>query len=1091
MTQISLSCLIQFHKIVIYVWYDIYIFTHNAKGYPNLKRYILKTGACLLSALFLISNVITPAFALYRGVLGDVYSANSKQLGPGVDFTHYHSVTDGLNESAYLFEYRPSEGALPLISYGEHLYGSNRVSTLANKAIEDGHNVIGGVNGDFYSVYTGIPLGAVIVDGIIVSDDDKNSAVGFKSDGEVIFGDPGIKFTVFHSYEPAKEAAEVSEEITEEIFEGENDLPEEEEIIEENTTEEINDSDDEDETETDEPTEDTGEPEEKDNEESDILREELPVSYFNKYPTEWGAYMLDERYGDSTKSTKPSLEIVIALDSPDMYPSANGLMTGCISEIHNNTTNTPIQPGTLVISVCETSSYRESYNNIKTGDRILISFSLSEGWDSVENAIGGSDIFIENGEIKRELIDQAHEKTANPRTAIGIRKDGTVLIFAVDGRSDDSYGLRMVSLAETLLSFGCVTAMNLDGGGSTTVVARSTNDEQITLINTPSDSAERSVSNAILLVNPFESDGIARYIIPHESSPVILPGEEYSFEGYFYDSAMKPITDDEGFSLTSSDVRLEFDTSRLSYYNDETMPDLGKISEDGRVYTASGVSGEIPLMLTADYNGEKLTGRVLLFVAPAPDSVDIMLPSALLSPKDGFDIVFDAYYMDKPVPSRPEQLTYTLSDLKVRAAHTVDENDATVKLADSSVGYVEESGRFIPYPDADGAVILTTALDDIPVTQSVIICGNPYLNALEEQLISYNFSESNEDATETESIPSDEDIIIENINPTENALSIDLYADKTDLKIKAHVLDREGNIQSVEYILQENEPDNDGIYHYRAELSDEHIELSAPVVIEKDTNVGLSGEIRISSAKISFDDTQTVFYDTYNHWARQNINALYREGIVGGEEYDGKVRFAPDRSLSRAEFAVIISRSLGYRTEEYTSELAFDDIESLPEWSLPYVRAVSENKIMNGKSMSDGTLAFDAGGSITRQEIMQVIGNIIKNCRDESVLEAIVAEGIITEQEADAIAEQTEGDVILTEDITTDGITEEAIIFEMPAFADASDVSSWAYDNVLITLEAGIVNGYSDNTLKPLNKVTRAEASTIVLRTLSFLESEF
>ena len=154
-----------------------------------MKKFLLRATGIALS-LLTVFNFSLPSAALYRGVLGDVYSAHSRQVGAGVDFTVYQSVTDGLNETAYLFEYRPGEGALPLVSWGDSLMGSNRVTTLAKYESDAGLNVIGGINGDFYSVYTGIPMGAVIREGRIISDDDKNNAVGFTYDGETLFGAP-------------------------------------------------------------------------------------------------------------------------------------------------------------------------------------------------------------------------------------------------------------------------------------------------------------------------------------------------------------------------------------------------------------------------------------------------------------------------------------------------------------------------------------------------------------------------------------------------------------------------------------------------------------------------------------------------------------------------------------------------------------------------------------------------------------------------------------------------------------------------------------------------------------------------------------
>lgn len=57
-----------------------------------------------------------------------------------------------------------------------------------------------------------------------------------------------------------------------------------------------------------------------------------------------------------------------------------------------------------------------------------------------------------------------------PRAAIGLRSDGTLLAVACDGRADDDAGLTMGELAEAMAALGAVQAMNLDGGGSTSLV---------------------------------------------------------------------------------------------------------------------------------------------------------------------------------------------------------------------------------------------------------------------------------------------------------------------------------------------------------------------------------------------------------------------------------------------------------------------------------------------------------------------------------------------------------------------------------------------------------------------------------------------
>ena len=75
-----------------------------------------------------------------------------------------------------------------------------------------------------------------------------------------------------------------------------------------------------------------------------------------------------------------------------------------------------------------------------------------------------------------------------PRTGIGIKADGTVLLMVVDGRSRYSAGMSLNEFARYLKRFGAVSAVNLDGGGSSEMVL----DGKI--MNRPSDGSERPVS---------------------------------------------------------------------------------------------------------------------------------------------------------------------------------------------------------------------------------------------------------------------------------------------------------------------------------------------------------------------------------------------------------------------------------------------------------------------------------------------------------------------------------------------------------------------------------------------------------------------
>jgi hypothetical protein len=105
---------------------------------------------------------------------------------------------------------------------------------------------------------------------------------------------------------------------------------------------------------------------------------------------------------------------------------------------------------------------------------------------------------IKDGKIditwQEEKTTKSFVETRHPRTAVAKLKDGKFLMITVDGRSESSGGISLNDLAAYLLELGATDAMNLDGGGSTTMFL----DGKV--VNHPSDKeGERKVSDAILV----------------------------------------------------------------------------------------------------------------------------------------------------------------------------------------------------------------------------------------------------------------------------------------------------------------------------------------------------------------------------------------------------------------------------------------------------------------------------------------------------------------------------------------------------------------------------------------------------------------
>ena len=144
--------------------------------------------------------------------------------------------------------------------------------------------------------------------------------------------------------------------------------------------------------------------------------------------------------------------------------------------------------------------------NLRSGARVELKLNLTPTetemttrWKHATSIIGAGPQLIKNGRIEitnvAEKILPSFVNDGHPRTAIAKLKSGQILLITVDGRQPgESVGMSLNMLADLLIELGATEAINLDGGGSTTMVIRNK------LVNKPSDATgERPVSDAILI----------------------------------------------------------------------------------------------------------------------------------------------------------------------------------------------------------------------------------------------------------------------------------------------------------------------------------------------------------------------------------------------------------------------------------------------------------------------------------------------------------------------------------------------------------------------------------------------------------------
>ena len=150
------------------------------------------------------------------------------------------------------------------------------------------------------------------------------------------------------------------------------------------------------------------------------------------------------------------------------------------------------------VALAGTGAAADWVRGLATGDTVRWHLAFSGAPGALAELVGGFPLLILDGESVLHRVPRIWPPFAtgrHPRTAVAIDGDGTVLLLVVDGRQEGySVGMTLEELTDLLLELGAVDALNLDGGGSTTLVTTEG------IVNRPSDAEERPVANVLLAV---------------------------------------------------------------------------------------------------------------------------------------------------------------------------------------------------------------------------------------------------------------------------------------------------------------------------------------------------------------------------------------------------------------------------------------------------------------------------------------------------------------------------------------------------------------------------------------------------------------
>ncbi len=275
--------------------------------------------------------------------------------------------------------------------------------------------------------------------------------------------------------------------------------------------------------------------------------------------------------------------------------------------------------------------------------------------DQVEEAIGGfGTLLVKDGEIAITANSNYYNDRA-PRSAVGITATGKVVFMVLDGRQEPiSCGGSMIEIAQIMFEAGCVNAINLDGGGSSTFVAKQPGDETLSIMNRPSDGTPRSVSTSLVMASTAPSSTAFDHANLVSATSQVTKGTSLQITA-------------EGISATGNAAELPEGTT---WEIDSDYANWAAIDENG-LFTAKDRLGDVEVKLMLDGT---IVGRTTISIV---DPDQIYFEKAALSAVFGqtIQLPVKVLYEGKEVTVRPEDIAFQMN----AAAGTISGFEFTAK----------------------------------------------------------------------------------------------------------------------------------------------------------------------------------------------------------------------------------------------------------------------------------------------------------------------------------------------------------------------------------------------------------------------------
>ena len=329
------------------------------------------------------------------------------------------------------------------------------------------------------------------------------------------------------------------------------------------------------------------------------------------------------------------------------------------------------------------------------GHTVTLSESMAPyGIGQVQTGLSGGAYLVQNGQMAVPVTAGGENNVLEPIIGLGVSQDGTHAFMAVfDGRASENQavGLTRPQFAQWMIAHGAYNAIEFDSGGSAEMVGRLPGQQQVSVLNTPSDGAERPVADGLFVyTNEASPATAATATVNNGQAMAVLPGSTEPLGAYATDAEGNPASDPVSVTVTP--------------------PKLASVSGSGSNMTITAGPDAGRGMLNVQAGGA---------VSQEPLTVAGSLAGLTMSPA-------------QPNLNNGDTQQFTLSGTAAGSPAgafqggplTMSPSDATWSVSPPSLGTISPGGLFTAATSGEGLATVSATADGVTATASVAVGSN-------------------------------------------------------------------------------------------------------------------------------------------------------------------------------------------------------------------------------------------------------------------------------------------------------------------------------------------------------------------------------